>query len=59
LGGRSRCIFEFEASLDYGTSSRTARATQSNPISKTKIKTNTQKLKKKKSALPGCIAAGL
>jgi hypothetical protein len=34
LGGRGRQIFEFEASLDYRVSSRTARATQRNPISK-------------------------
>jgi hypothetical protein len=32
LGGRGRQISEFEASLVYRVSSRTARATQRNPI---------------------------
>jgi hypothetical protein len=34
LGGRGRQIFEFEASLVYKVSSRTARAIQRNPVSK-------------------------
>jgi hypothetical protein len=34
LGGRGRGISEFEASLVYKVSSRTARATQRNPVSK-------------------------
>jgi hypothetical protein len=34
LGGRGRQISEFEASLVYKVSSRTARATQRNPASK-------------------------
>ena len=34
MGSRSRWIFEFEASLFYRVSSRTARATQRNPVSK-------------------------
>jgi hypothetical protein len=34
LGGRGRRISEFKASLVYRVSSRTARATQSNPVSK-------------------------
>jgi hypothetical protein len=34
LGGRSRWISEFEASLVYKVSSRTARATQRNPVLK-------------------------
>jgi hypothetical protein len=39
LGGRSRWISELEASLVYRGSSRTARATQRNPVSKSqKIK---------------------
>jgi hypothetical protein len=38
LGGRGRRIFEFEASLVYRVSSRTARATQRNPVSKNKTK---------------------
>jgi hypothetical protein len=33
LGGRSRWISEFEANLVYKVSSRTARATQRNPVS--------------------------
>jgi hypothetical protein len=36
LGGRVRWISEFEASLVYRVSSRTVRATQRNPVSKTK-----------------------
>jgi hypothetical protein len=36
LGGRGRWISEFEASLVYRVSSRTARATQKNPVSKKK-----------------------
>jgi hypothetical protein len=36
LGGRGRQISEFEASLVYKVSSRTARATQRNPVSKKK-----------------------
>ena len=35
-GGRDRWISEFEAILVYKVSSRTARATQRNPVSKTK-----------------------
>jgi hypothetical protein len=34
LGSRGRRISEFEASLVYKVSSRTARATQRNPVSK-------------------------
>jgi hypothetical protein len=44
LGGRGRWISEFEASLVYRVSSRTARATQRNPVSK-----NQKKNKKKKN----------
>jgi hypothetical protein len=44
LGGRSRWISEFKTSLVYRVSSRTARATQRNPVSKNeKQKTNKQK----------------
>jgi hypothetical protein len=43
LGGRSRRISEFEASLVYRGSSRTARATQRNPVSEKKQKTKTKK----------------
>jgi hypothetical protein len=45
LGGRGRQISEFEASLVYKVSARTARATQRNPVSKNK---QTNKKKKKK-----------
>jgi hypothetical protein len=38
LGGRGRWISEFEASLVYRVSSRTARAIQRNLVSKTKKK---------------------
>jgi hypothetical protein len=34
MGGRGRQISEFKASLVYRVSSRTARATQRNPVSK-------------------------
>jgi hypothetical protein len=43
LGGRGRQISEFKASLVYRMSSRTARATQRNPVLK-------KKKKKKKEA---------
>jgi hypothetical protein len=45
LGGRGRRISEFEASLVYRVSSRTAKATQRNPVSK-----NQKKRKKEKKA---------
>jgi hypothetical protein len=38
LGGRGRGISEFEASLVYRVSSRTARATQRNPVLKKRKK---------------------
>jgi hypothetical protein len=48
MGGRGRRISEFQASLVYKVSSRTARATQRNPVSKNKQnKTNKQKNKTK------------
>jgi hypothetical protein len=47
LGGRDRRISEFEASQVYRVSSRTARATQRNPVLKTKKKKKTKKNKKK------------
>jgi hypothetical protein len=43
LGGRGRQIFEFEASLVYKVSSRTAKAIQRNPVSKTKQNNNNKK----------------
>ena len=45
-GGRSRQISEFEASVVYKVSSRTSRATQRNPVSKTNKQTNKQTNKK-------------
>jgi hypothetical protein len=45
LGNKGRQISEFEASLVYKVSSRTARAIQRNPVSK---KNKKQKTKKKK-----------
>jgi hypothetical protein len=42
LGGRGKWISEFEASLVYKVSSRTARAIQRNPVSKTNKQTNKQ-----------------
>ena len=48
LGGRGRQISEFEASLVYRVSSRTARAIQRNPVWKKKNKTKQNKSKKKK-----------
>ena len=42
-GGRGRWISEFKASLVYRVSSRTARTTQRNPISKNKTKQNKNK----------------
>jgi hypothetical protein len=45
VGGRGRWISEFEASLFYKVSSRTARAIQRNPVSKNK-QTKPQKTNK-------------
>jgi hypothetical protein len=49
LGGRGRRISEFEASLVYRVSFRTARAIQRNPVSGNK-QTNKQKQKTKKKS---------
>jgi hypothetical protein len=46
LGGRGRQISEFEISLVYRVSSRTAKAMQRNPVSKTKNKNKTKKTPK-------------
>jgi hypothetical protein len=43
LGGRGRWISDFEASLVYRLSSRIARATQRNPVLKTKKTKNQTK----------------
>jgi hypothetical protein len=48
-GGRGRQISEFEASLVYRVSSRTARATQRNPVSKKTNKTKQNKTKQNKN----------
>ena len=45
MGGRSRQTSEFEASLVYRMSPRTARAPQRNPVSKNKTKQNKTKTK--------------
>jgi hypothetical protein len=47
LGGRGRQISEFEASLVYKVSSRTARDIQRNPASKNQKKKKKKKKKKK------------
>jgi hypothetical protein len=46
LGGRDRQISEFQASLVYKVSSRTARAIQRNPVSNNKKQTNKAKKRK-------------
>jgi hypothetical protein len=48
LGGRGRRISEFEVSLVYRVSSRIARATQRNPVSKTKANKQNKKQNKQK-----------
>jgi hypothetical protein len=53
LGGRGRQISEFKVSLVYKVSSRTARATQRNPVLKKKEK------KKKVSSSAGEVDQGL
>jgi hypothetical protein len=52
LGDRGGWISDFKASLAYKVSSRTARATQRNPVSKnkkTKTKTKKQQQTKKQT----------
>ena len=51
MGGSGRRISEFEASLVYRVSSRTARATQSNPVSKKPKKKKKKKKKKKRKVI--------
>jgi hypothetical protein len=46
--GRGRRISEFEASLVYRVCSRTARATQRNPVSKNKKTNKTKQTNKQK-----------
>jgi hypothetical protein len=50
LGGRGRWISEFEASLVYRVSSRTARAIQRNPVSETKQNKTKQNIERDKLA---------
>jgi hypothetical protein len=45
LGGRGRQISEFEASLVYRVSSRTARTAQRNPVSKNKKQQQQKRMK--------------
>jgi hypothetical protein len=45
LGDRGRWIFEFEDSLVYRVSSRIARSTQRNPVSKNQKKKRNKKPK--------------
>jgi hypothetical protein len=48
LGGRHRQIFDFESSLVYKVSSRTAKATQRNPV----LEKNKQKPQQQKPTPP-------
>jgi hypothetical protein len=48
-GGRGRWISEFQVNLVYKVSSRTARATQRNPVSKNQKNKNKNKNKKTKT----------
>jgi hypothetical protein len=53
LGGRGRQISELKASLVYKVSSRTARATQRNPVLKNKQTKNPNNNNKKKKSCSG------
>jgi hypothetical protein len=52
LEGRGKQISEFEANLVYKVSSRTARATQRNPVSKNKKQKKQNKQKERIFILP-------
>jgi hypothetical protein len=57
LGGRGRQISEFEVSLVYRVSSRTARTIQRNPAQKkTKTKNKRQKSKNRDKIIPPGLA---
>jgi hypothetical protein len=56
LGGRGRLISEFEASLVYRVSSRTARATQRNPVSKNQNKPNKPTNQPNKKSVGHCAS---
>jgi hypothetical protein len=60
LGGRGRQISEFEASLVYRVSSKTARAIKRNPVSEkqTNKQTNKQKQKTKKGEQKSSLSEG-
>jgi hypothetical protein len=51
LGGRGRQISEFEASLVYRVSSRTARVIQRNPVLKEKKKKEKKRKKKERNMI--------
>jgi hypothetical protein len=51
LGGRGRWISEFEASLVYRVSSRTARATQRKPCLEKPKKRKKKKIRKESTGL--------
>ena len=51
MEGRGRQISEFEASLVYRVSSRTARATKRNPVSKTNKISKNQKTNRQKEII--------
>jgi hypothetical protein len=53
LGGRGRRISEFEASLVYKVSSRTARAIQRKPVLKNQKTKKKKKEKKKRNRIFG------
>ena len=58
MGGRDRQTSEFEASLVYKVSYRTARTIQRNPVSKTKNKKTNKTNKKTNKRLvlaPQCL----
>jgi hypothetical protein len=57
LGGRGRRISEFEASLVYRVSSRTARAIQRNPASKKKKKKKRKRVLSVESQWAKALAA--
>jgi hypothetical protein len=59
LGGRGRWISEFQDSLVYKVSSRTARATQRNPVSKNQKKKKKKKKKEKEYITSSCFLAYL
>jgi hypothetical protein len=59
LGGRGRRISEFEASLVYRVSYRTARVTQRNPVSKNQKRKKISKADTKKNELERLLTTDL